>query len=358
MPEQPKLQRRVAEAAEAALRTQRYVAPVDVLVGLRWLASATVEDWRQGRLSPLAQALPVDAAKVRSVFGYLRDWARGRGLQPSDAGYLAGTRDRRPLVFADDDRLQQLFRTHWLSPELSDRQRERIETRQNRAPDLVVVFSARDWTCGSCGVPAPAGSLLFQEDDRQLCLSCADFDHLAFLPSGNAALSRRAKQESTLSVLVMRFNKRRKRYERQGILVEETALERAESQCLADEDLRARRRERDAARRAEQDVEFQAAMAVQIRRLFPGCAEERARAIAEHAGTRGSGRVGRSAAGRALDEGAVRLAVIASIRHGDTDYDELLMAGVPRAEARDRIRPGLERVLARWERPAGQPWTM
>jgi hypothetical protein len=351
MSNQPTLQRRVVEAAQAALRTHRYVAPIDVLVGVRWLASATVEDWRRGRLSPLAQALPVDTVKVGAAFEYLRNWARQCGLQPNEAGYLAGTRDRRPLVFADDDSLQRLFRTHWVSPELSDRQRERLQARQNRAPDLVVVSSAGDWTCTSCGIPATAGSSLFREDHQRLCLFCADFDHLVFLPSGNAALSRRARQESTLSVLVMRFNKRRKRYERQGILVDEAALERAESQCLADEDLRTRRRERDAERRAAQDIDFQAAMAAEIRRLFPGCADERARAIAEHAGTRGSGRVGRSAAGRALDEDAVRAAVIASIRHLDTAYDELVMAGVPRANARDRIRPDLERVLDRWTRP-------
>jgi hypothetical protein len=348
--DQPKLQRRVAEAAEAVLRKQKYVAPVDVLVGLRWLKPTSVDDWRRGQLGPLAKALPVDGAKVLTAFEYLHAWARGQGLQPSEAAYLAGTRDRRPLVFAEDEALQHVFRTHWVSPDLSDKQRERLEARQNQAPDLAVLAAPAAWTCTSCGIRSVAGEFQYREDDRPLCLSCADFDHLVFLPSGNAALSRRAKQESALAVLVMRFNKRRKRYERQGILVEEAALERAERQCLADEDVRARRRERDAVRRSGQDVDFQAAMATEIHRLFPGCDTERAQAIAEHAGTRGSGRVGRSAAGRVLDEEAVRLAVIASIRHEDTDYDAMLMAGVPRAEARDRIRPDIDRVLARWER--------
>ncbi|GAB3001647.1 DUF2293 domain-containing protein [Amycolatopsis acidiphila] len=350
MSDQPKLRRRVADAAEAVLRKQKYVAPVDVLVGLRWLKPAGVEDWRLGRRGPLLDALPVDGVKVLTAFEHLHDWARERGLRPSEAVYLAGTRDRRPLVFAEDEALQRVFRTHWVSPELSDKQREKLEARQNQAPDLVVLSPHTDWTCTGCGIRSAAGEFQYPEDDRPLCLSCADFDHLVFLPSGNAALSRRAKKESTLAVLVTRFNKRRKRYERQGILVEEAALERAEGQCLADEDVRARRRERDAVRRAAQDVEFQAAMAGEIRRLFPGCGAERAQAIAEHAGTRGSGRVGRSAAGRALDDEAVRLAVVASIRHEDTDYDAMLMAGVPRAEARDRIRPGIDRVLARWER--------
>jgi hypothetical protein len=58
--------------------------------------------------------------------------------------------------------------------------------------------------------------------------------------------------------------------------------------------------------------------------------------------------VGRSAAGRALDETAVRAAVVASVRHEDTGYDALLMSGLPRAEARERIRADVDRVLDGW----------
>ena len=42
---------------------------------------------------------------------------------------------------------------------------------------------------------------------------------LVFLPAGNATLSRRAKQASRLSAVVVRFSRARKRYERQGVLV-------------------------------------------------------------------------------------------------------------------------------------------
>jgi hypothetical protein len=40
--------------------------------------------------------------------------------------------------------------------------------------------------------------------------------------------------------------------------------------------------------------------------------------------------------------------VIASIRHQDTGYDALLMSGVPRDLARDRIRPDIDRILTGW----------
>jgi hypothetical protein len=81
-------------------------------------------------------------------------------------------------------------------------------------------------------------------------MSCADLDHLVLLPSGDAALTRRARAASRLSAVVVRFSRARKRYERRGVLVEEAALTQAEEQCLADQEARARRRDRDAVRRA------------------------------------------------------------------------------------------------------------
>jgi len=215
----------------------------------------------------------------------------------------------------------------------------------DEATDLVVFMPLSEFTCADCG---GSGDLLVREDDRALCLACADLDHLVFLGSGNAALTRRACKGSMLSAVVVRFSRSRKRYERQGVLVEAAALESAEQQCLADEEARSRRRERDRQRRAEQDEDLVTRMALEIRRLLPRCPPSRAGAIAAHAAVRGSGRVGRSAAGRALDPDALVLAVVAAVRHGDTDYDRLLMAGMARIDARARVQPDIDRVLERW----------
>ncbi|MCO6005188.1 DUF2293 domain-containing protein [Actinoallomurus purpureus] len=342
------LERRVVAAAEAALADSRSVSMIDVLTGLGWLPGRRVDEWRQGRIADLEEALSVRADKLATALATLHEWAERQGLRPSETAYVAAARDRRPLRFTSDgdEVVERAFRTHWLSPDLSEARRERLIERQNRAPDLVVVMPLKDWNCAVCH---GTGDLMILEDDQSTCLTCADMDHLVFLPSGDAALTRRAKKASTLSAVVVRFNRRRKRYERQGLLVEEPALELAEEQCLADEDVRARRRERDRERRADEDLEFQARMAGEIRLMFPGCPADRAEAIARHAGTRGSGRVGRSAAGRALDERAVKAAVVASIRHEDTGYDTLLMSGVPRMTARERIRADVDAVLERWQ---------
>ncbi|MEU9914477.1 DUF2293 domain-containing protein [Streptomyces sp. NPDC051001] len=215
-----------------------------------------------------------------------------------------------------------------------------------RRTGLLVVQPLRRKQCAECrGGPL---SLLVLEEGAPRCLDCADLGHLVFLPRGDTALTRRAREESALSAVVVRFNRRKARYERQGVLVEEQALTRAETRCLADAEARRRRRSRDARRRAAEDVRFTDAFAAEIGRLFPGCPAERAQGIAAHASVRGSGRVGRSAAGRALSEGAVFSAVVASVRHLDTPYDQLLMSGVPRHEARRRIAAAVDRVLGGW----------
>ena len=235
--------------------------------------------------------------------------------------------------------------TGTMTEPISTASQAKMVTRKDTPQDLVAIVPLRAFTCVSCG---DTGWLLVMEDAGPHCLTCADLDHLVFVPAGDAALSRRARRASGLSATVVKFSRSRKRYERQGILVEPEALELAEQQCLSDEDARRRRRERDQLRREAEDVEFQARMAAAIIRLFPGCPERRAEQIALHTGQRGSGRVGRSAAGRALDDNAITLSVVASILHEDTEYDRLLMASVPRIEARERVRPAVDRVLDLW----------
>lgn len=342
-----KLEQRVVRAAEAALADRHYVSAIDVLVGLGWLPSTWVDAWRQGRLEYLERAIDVGPGKLSSALRVFDRWAPERGLVPSETAYVARSRDRRPLRFSEsgDPAIEKAYRTHWVSPELSEAKRARLAERQSRPADLVVIMPVKDWSCSSCG---GTGGLLIMDDPGPLCMTCADMDHLVFLPSGDAALTRRAKRASRLSAVVVRFSRARRRYERQGVLVEEPALEQAEVQCLADEEARARRRERDAVRRAEEDVELQARMAAKITSLFPGCPTERAHEIARHAAARGSGRVGRSAAGRALDDGALELAVAASVRHRDTSYDSLLMAGLDRSAAREEVRDEVRRILDSW----------
>ena len=153
----------------------------------------------------------------------------------------------------------------------------------SRREEIVVFWIVRDSACAECGEELGKGRFLRMESERPLCLRCADLDRLVFLERGDAALTRRANRYSTLRAVVVRYSRSRNRYERQGVLVEEPALARAEQECLSDAEARRLARERAAERRQAHDAEYLATFAQRVGDLFPGCPIDEQRAIAEHA---------------------------------------------------------------------------
>ena len=186
-------------------------------------------------------------------------------------------------------------------------------------------------------------------------MSCAGFDRLAYLPSGNTALTRRATKHSSMRAVVLKWSRARKRYERQGILVAPDALELAEKECLADADARERQRARAAEKRGAEkrgalEPAYANAGAGAIRAQYPACPSDEAARIAEWTCQKHSGRVGRTAAAKELDPRALRLAVVAHIRHEHTAYDSILMRTGEREAARAQVAGEIETILERWEK--------
>jgi hypothetical protein len=348
------LRQRVEQAAEAVLERDGSVGPLELLRQMQLLAPPHMQQWLQGNphLCPLEPHIQGSQEKIKHTFDYFLDWAEARGLQRSEANYCRAT-PQGPVpvqVTRDGDpEREQFFRTHFSSPNLSPRKKIQVAKRLAKSPDIVVFeLVSPTATCRDCGTEMWKGSLLYMGQGEPLCLSCADLDYLDFLPSGDAALTRRAKKYSRLSAVVVRFSRARKRYERQGILVTPEAIAQAEAECEGDAEQREARRAREAERRQSADSELVQQMTQTIRELFPMCPSDEARKIAEHTALRGSGRVGRSEAGRSCDPNALQLAVAAWVRHQHTNYDELLMRGEQRDSARDLIRPDAQQVLERW----------
>jgi hypothetical protein len=225
---------RVSEAAEAALTAQNYVSPVDLLLGLGWLAPSSERRWRLGAIASLEEAMQMSPERLAEAMKLLGDWASRKRLVASETDYVARTPQRPALRFSrsGDPGLEQRYRTHFLSSEIPEKKRERLAAKASRPPDLVVIDPVnRDWTCQRCG---GTGDLLIMEDAGPTCLGCAGLGDLEFLSAGNALLTRRAKAKSRRSAVVVRFSRARKRYERKGILVEATALEAAERELDAE----------------------------------------------------------------------------------------------------------------------------
>ena len=218
------------------------------------------------------------------------------------------------------------------------------------AGDIVVFSILKPSACAECGTELWKGSFLRMEKEKPLCLECADLDHLVFLPRGDVALTRRSRKYSILSAVVVRFSRSRKRYERQGLLVESGALERAQEECLSDEGKRRIAREKASLARERTDNQYVAQFVDCIRSRYPDCPPDEAEAIAKHACEKHSGRVGRSSAAKSFDATAIDLAVKAHVRHAHSEYDRLLSRGWERTEARSAVFGRVTEIIERWRR--------
>ncbi len=349
-----KLRDRVIDSAEAVLERNGAVGPIELFEQMGFLSPVHVNQWKQG--NPHCEALEAHVQcgqkKRDQTFKVFFEWVAEKKLEPIEATYSSashsGAQSLKITVDGDAEK-EAFFRTQFRPANLSDAKQQRLKKKLTKTPDLVVYqITSNSSNCSECAAEIFKGECIVLEKGKALCLTCADMDHLEFLPSGNATLTRRSKKLSPLSAIVLRFNRSRKRYERQGILVTSAAIDEAEEQCAADADQRARLRERAAERRADDDVKLIDEMAQLIQAEYPGCPASEARSIATHTAQRGSGRVGRSAAGRSLETQAITLAVAAWIRHQHTNYDELLMGGVERHEARQMIRDVQQNVIRNW----------
>ena len=216
--------------------------------------------------------------------------------------------------------------------------------------EIKVNVSGYEFECSECHEHYERSQMYtFPTANSKICLDCSDLGHLIYLPSGNTAITRRSKKYSTLSAIIYKFSKSRRRYERQGMLVEREALEKAEIECSDDEGARKLAREKAAIRRNKLDKVFIKDFSSLIREVYPNCPLDKETEIAEHACEKHSNRVGRSASAKEFDETTVHLAVRAHIRHRETNYDNLLMKGSLKEQARKQILHQLDDVANKWQ---------
>ena len=213
----------------------------------------------------------------------------------------------------------------------------------------VVWISHKPATCAACTTPLAPGELIAMDRVHGIrCLKCAKLDGLAFLAAGDVALTRRALALSPRSAVVLQFSRARRRNERQGVLLEQTAIEQAGRANARDEARRELQRQRRRIRDEVAERRYAADFAAKVVELFPKVPSREAEALAARACEKYSRRVGRSAPAKALEEEAIVLAVRAHVRHAHTEYDRILAEGAEPAEARALVRAALEGVLDRW----------
>jgi len=217
-----RLEQRVIRAAESALEDQRYVSAIDIFLRIGWLSPEALRRWRQGGMRCLEEGVRVNLRKISFAMATSRRWAFRRGLKPSETSYLKRTKgpgEELRFSKSGSPELERSYRTHYISPELSQRKQVSLREKLGRPPELVVFWIRRESRCFQCQEVLGSGSLLFLEEEHPLCMRCAGLDHMVFLSRGNPKLTRLARSYSSRHAVVVQFSRTRKRYERQGLLV-------------------------------------------------------------------------------------------------------------------------------------------
>lgn len=227
------IKQRIISAAKQILDKEGYVGPIEVMIAVGWLQPIHVKDWRQGKVPFLEKVIQVNLHKLTMAMKHLKQWALSSGLKPSQTVYMShGRKSKIKLRFSKsgNPKIEQEYSTYYISSILSERKIARLKDKWEQSPDLVIFWLVNDTKCSKCYKELHKGSLLFKDGDDALCMTCCQLGDLVFLPSGDVKLTRRAKSYSNKYAIVVKFSRAHKRYERQGIMVEEEALKKAQSE--------------------------------------------------------------------------------------------------------------------------------
>ena len=215
------------------------------------------------------------------------------------------------------------------------------------------IFLTRKETlvCNQCYKPIAKGQHFVAETEKNkgTCLKCSTFRSYSFLPSGDAAMTRRTKKHSSRCGVVQQWNHRRKRYERKGQFIELKAIALAKQECDADKEKRLISNKKAAVKREIDDKIYIEAFSIAIKNRYPSCPTNREIEIAQHACLKHSGRVGRTANAKQFDPKMIDLAVEAHIRHTETNYDNQFGKGIRKKEIRSNLKYDILKIMGSWK---------
>ena len=110
---------RVEESVLAILASSKFVAPVDVLVGMKALRSEDLAAWRLGRIPFLEQVIAGNLARLRRFLRILGFYCHELNLQASSTAYVKWGKGPRILLRftkTGDARLEHIYARHFVWP--------------------------------------------------------------------------------------------------------------------------------------------------------------------------------------------------------------------------------------------------
>ena len=229
MIQQNNIEARVLKALDFLIEQKEYVSLIDVFLKMGFLYISQINLWKRCKIPYLEQVISCDKEIIVKIIKVFNDWTKAKQLIAKEIVYFANTKHATPLKISNDPtcELEIIYRTHYFK-NISLQQQKLLLEKIYSPEELIVFKSIRDSSCMNCKRALFKNMLFFIEEDKTLCLSCAELDHLIFLSSGNSSLTLKAKKYSSLVAVVLIYGHDKRRYKRQGILIEQQALKKAE----------------------------------------------------------------------------------------------------------------------------------
>jgi hypothetical protein len=114
---------------------------------MKLLQPIHLDDWRKGRIPYLERVIQGSLGKITFCMKCFRTWAKEKGLKPSPTVYLArSSGPKRELRFSvsGNSEIEQSYRTHYISPVLSEIKQKKLQEKLDKPPELVVFRTVQD----------------------------------------------------------------------------------------------------------------------------------------------------------------------------------------------------------------------
>ena len=118
------LEKKVVDSAEKVLKEKGYVSSLDVLLGINYLTSVNIDDWKKGRIPYLERVVQANLNKISNAMKFFKQWAVRKGLKPSETKYLTKAQEgKRELQFSKsgNSKIELAYRTHYVALKMSEK---------------------------------------------------------------------------------------------------------------------------------------------------------------------------------------------------------------------------------------------
>jgi hypothetical protein len=142
-------QERVERAAEAALKSNGSVGPLELFQEMRLLQPCHLEGRHKGNehcrvLQPWIQ---VGLEKFQKTIRHFQEWVKQCGLRPIEAAHTRrepGGIEQLHVTEDSDPQWEKFYRTYYTPANLPERKTARLAAKLNRPPELVVFEKVGD----------------------------------------------------------------------------------------------------------------------------------------------------------------------------------------------------------------------